>query len=64
MRQEFSELSPQQQREIAALADLPDDRIDTTDIPEVRDWAKGKRGVFVPSPPDKTENRVAERQTA
>lgn len=33
--------------EIAALAALPDERIDTADIPEVRDWAGAKRGVFI-----------------
>ena len=33
-------------REIKALAPLPDDRIDTTDIPEVRDWTGAKRGLL------------------
>lgn len=32
-------LTAKQRAEIAALADLPQDRIDTADIPEVRDWA-------------------------
>ena len=62
MRKEFSDLSPEQQREIDALTALPDDQIDTTDMPEVRDWSNGKRGVF--SPPANPENRAAERQTA
>lgn len=44
MKKEFFELSPEQQQEIAALAALPDDQIDTTDIPEVSDWSQGKRG--------------------
>lgn len=39
-------LTAKQRAEIAALADLPQDRIDTTDIPEVRDWSGAKRGVF------------------
>lgn len=62
MRKEFSDLSPEQQREIDALTALSDDQIDTTDMPEVRDWSKGQRGVF--SPPANPENRAAERQTA
>ena len=35
-----------QRAELEALADLPDDRIDTSDIPEVRDWSGAKRGLF------------------
>jgi hypothetical protein len=35
-----------QRAELAALAALPDDRIDTRDIPEVRDWSGVKRGLF------------------
>jgi uncharacterized protein (DUF4415 family) len=31
---------------LAALAALPDDQIDTADIPEVRDWSDAKRGLF------------------
>ncbi len=34
------------EREIEALAALPDDAIDTSDIPEVRDWSGAKRGMF------------------
>lgn len=32
--------------ELAALAALPDDRIDTDDIPEVEDWSGARRGMF------------------
>ena len=39
-------LTPAQQAEIDALAALPDDQIDTRDIPEVRDWSGARRGVF------------------
>ncbi len=39
-------LTPAQQAEIAALAALPDDRIDTRDMPEVRDWSGARRGLF------------------
>jgi hypothetical protein len=35
-----------QQNELAALGRLPDERIDTSDIPEVRDWSGAKRGLF------------------
>jgi uncharacterized protein (DUF4415 family) len=39
-------LTPTQQAELAALAALPDDQIDTRDIPEVRDWSGAQRGLF------------------
>jgi uncharacterized protein (DUF4415 family) len=39
-------LTPAQQTEIDALAALPDDEIDTRDIPEVRDWSGAQRGLF------------------
>src|SRR5919197_3969214 len=39
-------LTPAQQAEIDALAALPDDQIDTRDMPEVRDWSDARRGVF------------------
>ena len=35
-----------QKAELGALAALPDDRIDTTDIPEVLDWSDARRGMF------------------
>ncbi|HEX9525068.1 MAG TPA: BrnA antitoxin family protein [Reyranella sp.] len=41
-----SRLTAKQRAELAALAALPDDRIDTADIPEVRDWPDAKRGLF------------------
>ena len=40
------QLTPAQQAEIDALAALPDDQIDTTDAPEVRDWRGARRGLF------------------
>src|SRR6266571_2593390 len=39
-------LTPAQQAEIEALAALPDDKIDTRDMPEVRDWSGARRGLF------------------
>ena len=38
---------PQRVREeLRALDALPDDRIDTTDAPEIVDWSGARRGVF------------------
>jgi uncharacterized protein (DUF4415 family) len=39
-------LTAKQRAELAALAKLPENRIDTTDAPEVRDWSGAKRGLF------------------
>ena len=39
-------LTPAQQAELEALAALPDDKIDTRDMPEVRDWSGARRGLF------------------
>jgi uncharacterized protein (DUF4415 family) len=39
-------LTAAQQAELDALAALPDDQINTTDIPEQRDWTGARRGVF------------------
>ncbi len=41
-----SRLTRKQRAEIKALAALPEDRIDTREIPEVRDWSGAKRGLF------------------
>ena len=39
-------LTRKQKAELEALAALPDDQIDLSDIPEVRDWSGAKRGLF------------------
>jgi uncharacterized protein (DUF4415 family) len=39
-------LSAKMRAELKALEALPDDQIDTSDIPEVTDWTGWKRGVF------------------
>ena len=39
-------LTDKQKAELRALEALPDDRTDTSDIPEVRDWSGTRRGVF------------------
>ena len=41
-----NQLTLAQQAEIDALAALPDDKIDTKDVPEVRDWSGARRGLF------------------
>ena len=61
---------PHQRREIAALAAMPDDEIDTPDIPEIRDCSKARRGVFyrpnrraspaAPEPQPETEQRISD----
>ena len=39
-------LTKAQEAELEALEGLPDDQVDTTDIPEILDWSEAKRGVF------------------
>ncbi len=47
MKKEHFNLVPAEiQSEIDALAALPEDKIDTVDVPAVRDWNNAKRGVF------------------
>ena len=41
-----NELTPAQRAELAALENMPDEAIDTQDIPETTDWSGAKRGVF------------------
>ena len=39
-------MTDQQKAELAALAAMSEDEIDTSDIPEVADWSNAKRGVM------------------
>ncbi len=39
-------LTAAQRAELEALAAMPDNRINTKDIPEVRDWSGAQRGLF------------------
>ena len=39
-------LTKERKAELDALGALPDDRIDTSDIPEVVDWSEAERGLF------------------
>jgi predicted DNA binding CopG/RHH family protein len=36
----------QQRKELEALASLPDDQIDFSDIPEITDFSRGVRGMY------------------
>ena len=46
MKKDISELPPDVQGQIRALESLPDEEIDTSDAPEIRDWSNARRGVF------------------
>lgn len=47
MKKERSNPIPSElQAEVEALAALPDDQIQTDDMPEVKDWSNAKRGVL------------------
>ena len=46
MKKAISDLTPSQRAELEALAAMPEERIDTSDIPEVRDWTGARRGMF------------------
>ena len=41
-----NQLTPAQQAKFEALLALPDEEIDTEDIPEIGDWSDGVRGMF------------------
>jgi uncharacterized protein (DUF4415 family) len=45
-KENSSSLTPAQKAELDALVALPDDRINTQDVPEQRDWSGARRGVF------------------
>ena len=46
MQKDTSDLTAAQRAELDALEALPDDQIDTSDIPETLDWSGAKRGLF------------------
>jgi uncharacterized protein (DUF4415 family) len=45
-KRDSKSLRSAQHAELDALAALPDDKINTKDIPEVRDWSGAQRGLF------------------
>ena len=42
----FRPLTPEQQAELDVLAALPEEEIDTCEMPEVSDWTGARRGVL------------------
>jgi len=46
MKKDSPKLPPDVQEQLRALEALPDDQIDTADIPEILDWSDARRGVF------------------
>lgn len=46
MEDNSSRLAAEERVELDALAELPDEQIDTTDMPEVRNWTGAKRGLL------------------
>ena len=55
MRSRETDLTPAQRDELKAFASMPDDQIDTTDIPEIRDWSGAVRGLLHMSASDRRE---------
>ena len=50
MKKDTTELPSDVQAQIRGLETLPDDRIATTDAPEILDWSDASRGVFYRPP--------------
>ena len=46
MQQENFSLTPEQERELQSLAEMPDEEIDFSDIPRTLDWSGAQRGMF------------------
>ncbi len=46
MRKDTSDQTAAERAELDALEALPEDQIDTSDIPETLDWSGAKRGLF------------------
>ena len=46
MKMRDIKLTKAQRAELQALDGLPEDQINTTDIPEILDWSDARRGVF------------------
>ena len=46
MKKGSTKLDNDRRAELSALEELPDDRINTADVPELLDWSDARRGVF------------------
>ena len=53
-----SELTTSQRAEVDALAAMSDHDIDTSDIPEIREFSNPRRGMFAKVPNRKAEPRL------
>ncbi|MXX52954.1 MAG: hypothetical protein F4Z35_03125, partial [Dehalococcoidia bacterium] len=53
MKSQKAELTQAQKDELKAFASIPDDEIDTSDIPEVLDWSGAVRGLSLMSPDER-----------
>ena len=65
MKNQKTELTQAQRDELRAFASIPDDEIDTSDIPEIRDWSGAVRGLLH-MPPDeraKAMEKLRSRRT-
>jgi hypothetical protein len=65
MKNQKTELTQAQRDELKAFASIPDDEIDTSDIPEMRDWSGAVRGLLH-MPPDeraKAMEKLRSRRT-
>ena len=56
-----TDLTPSQAAELEALAAMPDEDIDTSDIPEITEFSNPRRGVFAGSPNVKLETKPVEQ---
>ena len=56
-------LTEDQKAQLAALRALPEEEIDTSEIPEVRDWSGWKRGLFYRPPQPEAAPRIRRRET-
>lgn len=55
MRSQDTDLTQAQRDELKALAAMPDDQIDTSDIPEIKDWSGAVRGLLHMSDTDRSK---------
>ena len=53
-----TDLTPSQMAELEALASMADEDIDTSDIPEIKEFSNPRRGMFSGSPNRKAKPKV------
>ena len=47
MKKDTNDLPPDVQAQIRAWEELPDEKIDTSDAPEIADWSAAEQGRFL-----------------